>query len=186
MPLKATERLPEIVAVPLPLSTKVTPAGSVPLRVIAGLPPPLVVMVKVLLEPTRKVAALPLVMLGGPLKLATMFALQLLQGEPTFHGLAVLVPNEPVQFTNTKPAVGVACQRKVVPLLNEIVEPGKPMPMPVPLSLNVPPPLGVTEPETETNCARATEDDSRIKERASSEPQTNTSAALSMDAKERN
>ena len=52
-------------AVPSPLSEKVTPVGSAPALVIAGSGNPVVVTVKEPAEPTRKVVEVPLVMTGG-------------------------------------------------------------------------------------------------------------------------
>lgn len=56
--------VPLIVAVPLPLSTKVTPEGSAPDTVSAGLGLPVVVTVKVLSAPTANVALVALVITG--------------------------------------------------------------------------------------------------------------------------
>ncbi len=56
--------MPAIAAVPLPLSTKVTPAGSAPVLVMYGSGKPVAVTVKLPGAPTLKVAALPLVIAG--------------------------------------------------------------------------------------------------------------------------
>jgi hypothetical protein len=56
---------PEIVAVPLPLSVKFTPAGSDPVLVNAGVGLPVVVTVNVPLVPAVKVTLLALVMAGA-------------------------------------------------------------------------------------------------------------------------
>ena len=59
-----------MVAVPFPLSVKVTPDGSFPLSVSAGTGNPVVVTVKLPLVPTVKVADARLVILGGWLTLS--------------------------------------------------------------------------------------------------------------------
>ncbi len=58
--------VPARVAVPLPLSVKVTPLGSAPDLVTVGGGTPLVVTVKLLALPTVKVALFGLVMVGAP------------------------------------------------------------------------------------------------------------------------
>ena len=57
--------MPEILAVPLPLSTKVTPFGKEPVSESAGFGTPLVVTVNVPADPTVKVAPLADVMAGA-------------------------------------------------------------------------------------------------------------------------
>ena len=57
--------MPASVAVPLPLSTKVTPVGSAPVSVRAGFGKPVVVAVKLPATFTEKVVALALVIAGA-------------------------------------------------------------------------------------------------------------------------
>ena len=59
------EGVPERVAVPLPLLTKVTPAGRVPVSVRAGVGVPVVVTGKVKAVPRGTVSELALVMAGA-------------------------------------------------------------------------------------------------------------------------
>ena len=61
----AAETVPEIVAVPSPLSVKVSPAGSEPVFARAAAGEPVVVTVKVLTTPVVKVVALALVKAGA-------------------------------------------------------------------------------------------------------------------------
>jgi hypothetical protein len=61
--------VPLIVAVPSPLSAKLTPVGTVPVRVIVGVGEPVVVTVKDPAVPTEKGTVLPLV-IAGPLSAA--------------------------------------------------------------------------------------------------------------------
>ena len=61
----AADGVPAIVAVPLPLSVKVTPAGSAPVRVMVGVGPPVVVTEKVPALPTTNVVEAALVMAGA-------------------------------------------------------------------------------------------------------------------------
>lgn len=71
--------VPETVAVPLPLSMKVTPVGSAPLSFNAGVGEPLVVTVNAPAAPAVNVALLALVIAGGPttvsVKLCVAFGL---------------------------------------------------------------------------------------------------------------
>ena len=64
-PPVAADGVPAIVAVPLPLSVKVTPAGSVPVRVMVAVGPPVVVTEKVPGLPTTNVVEVALVMAGA-------------------------------------------------------------------------------------------------------------------------
>ena len=64
VPPVPTAGVPDSVPVPFPLSTKVTPAGSVPLTEIAGSGMPIAVTVKVPGVPTVNDAILALVMAG--------------------------------------------------------------------------------------------------------------------------
>ena len=57
--------VPEMVAVPLPLSTKLSPLGSVPDSDSAGAGSPVVVMVKLKAAPTMEVAVAALVIAGA-------------------------------------------------------------------------------------------------------------------------
>ena len=57
--------VPWRVAVPLPLSLKVTPVGSAPVSVMLGVGAPVVVTVKKETRPNTKVVVLPLVMVGA-------------------------------------------------------------------------------------------------------------------------
>ena len=72
--------VPLSVEVPLPLSTKVTPAGRVPVLVKLGIGPPVVVTVKVPSVPTTNEVLLALVIAGaaGARKLAVTVLLELL------------------------------------------------------------------------------------------------------------
>ncbi len=65
MPPVPAPGVPESVPVPLPLSVKVTPLGSVPLRAMLGVGSPVVVTLKLPAVPTTKVVLLALVMAGG-------------------------------------------------------------------------------------------------------------------------
>ena len=60
-----TAGIPVIVAVPLPLSVKFTPVGNAPVLVRPAVGFPVVVTVKVPVDPTVNVALFPLVMEGG-------------------------------------------------------------------------------------------------------------------------
>jgi hypothetical protein len=64
---EAPAAIPLIVAVPLPLSTKVIGLGSVPVKLSAGVGLPVVVTVNVPFTPTVKVVLLRLVIAGGAL-----------------------------------------------------------------------------------------------------------------------
>lgn len=57
--------VPEIVAVPFPLSWNARPAGSTPVSVMLGAGEPLVVTVKLELWPTVKLTLVELVIAGG-------------------------------------------------------------------------------------------------------------------------
>ena len=57
--------VPWRVAVPLPMSLKVTPVGSGPVSVMLGVGTPVVVTVKKEVRPNTKVVVLPLVMVGA-------------------------------------------------------------------------------------------------------------------------
>ena len=61
-----------MVAVPLPLSVKVSPAGSAPDSVIAGVGSPVVVTVKLNAAPTIEVAEAALVMVGATFSVRVM------------------------------------------------------------------------------------------------------------------
>ncbi len=63
-PPAPAEGVPAMVAVPLPLSVKLTPAGREPVLVIAGVGAPVVVTVNEPAEPTANVAELALVNAG--------------------------------------------------------------------------------------------------------------------------
>jgi len=65
MPPVAAAGVPLSFAVPLPLSTKVTPLGRAPVSVKLGAGKPLVVTVKVPAEPTVNVVEAPLVIAGA-------------------------------------------------------------------------------------------------------------------------
>ena len=65
MPPVPGSGVPDSVAVPSPLSAKVTPAGKVPVSLIDGVGLPVVVTVKVAAEPAVKVAVLALVTAGA-------------------------------------------------------------------------------------------------------------------------
>ena len=58
--------VPDRRAVPLPWSTKVSPAGRVPVSVMAGVGEPVVVTAKAPAVPRVKSAAAALVMVGAP------------------------------------------------------------------------------------------------------------------------
>jgi hypothetical protein len=60
-----TDGVPARVAVPSPLSVKLSPAGNTPVRVIAGVGVPVVVTVNEPAEPTANVAELALVNAGA-------------------------------------------------------------------------------------------------------------------------
>jgi hypothetical protein len=59
--------VPEMVAVPFPLSLKDSPLGRLPVSLSAGVGDPVVVTVKLKTRPTTEVAALALVMVGPAL-----------------------------------------------------------------------------------------------------------------------
>src|SRR5664280_858239 len=63
--------VPDNEAVPLPLSVKVSPAGRLPVSVSAGCGAPLVLTVKLKVEPTVAVADAALVIFGAPVTVRT-------------------------------------------------------------------------------------------------------------------
>src|SRR5579859_7330585 len=97
--------VPASVAVPLPLSLKVTPDGSAPVSVKLGAGKPVVVTEKVPAEPTVKVVALTLLMAGA---LPTIKVKFWLAGVPT--------PLVAVMVMGKEPVVLVVPERVAVPL----------------------------------------------------------------------
>ncbi|MDE3202704.1 MAG: hypothetical protein KGQ66_00610, partial [Acidobacteriota bacterium] len=74
LPAEPVAGVPAIVAVPSPLSVKVTPGGRAPVSVLKACPLPVVVTVKDPGEPTVKVADEGLVKLGGKSGVMTAWA----------------------------------------------------------------------------------------------------------------
>src|SRR5579859_6168476 len=111
--------VPASVAVPLPLSLKVTPDGSAPVSVKLGAGKPVVVTEKVPAEPTVKVVALTLLMAGA---LPTIKVKFWLAGVPTPLVAVMVMGREP---DSARAAVGIAVvvTEKVpeVPATNEVV-----------------------------------------------------------------
>ena len=90
MPAVPVAGVPAIVAVPLPLSLKVTGLGNDPDSVRAGVGEPVVVTVNVPAEPTENVALLALVIVGAVVPEFTVSVKDWVAGVPT-PLLAVIV-----------------------------------------------------------------------------------------------
>src|SRR4029450_1417515 len=91
--------MPLNVAVPLPLSTKFTPEGSVPLAAIAGVGLPMAVIVKVPNVPTVNVVVFALVNVGAPLTVSVK--------DCVAAGLVPLSAVNVIAYVPAVPAAGV-------------------------------------------------------------------------------